>query len=123
MDANDKPHPSQTVQEGSLMYLTVHLPPSLEPRRSPGTTRLVVTLFDPEAHRVAWRTRMPTWLMVSDRWQWLTVEDGKTKYETVEVFRGPLAYLVKWFVGANLRLGFQAMADGLKDRAEALHRA
>ena len=68
---------------------------------------------------------MPTWLMTAERWQWLTVlDDGaKTKYETVEVYHGPLAYLVRCFVSRNLNLGFQAMADGLKARAESLHRA
>ena len=62
---------------------------------------------------------MPAWLMTTERWQWLiAVDEGKTKYETIEVFGGFLAYFVKWFVGSGLKLGFQAMSDGLKTRSE-----
>ena len=125
VDANDKPVSDQVAQEGSHMVLTVHLPPSMEPRTSPSMTRLTVTVLDHEHHRVAWTNRMPTWLMTTERWQWLTALDGgaKTKYETIEVFNGPMAYLVKWFVSGKLKLAFQAMADGLKARAESIHRS
>jgi hypothetical protein len=67
---------------------------------------------------------MPPWLMTTERWQWLTdVEDvdgsHKTKYETIEVFNGPAAWIVKWFVSPYLKMGFEAMAKDLKQRAEA----
>lgn len=104
------------------MYLSVHIPPSMEPQRS-STTSLLVTLVDAENYRVAWKNRMPQWLMRTERWQWLTVVDGKTKYETIEVFNGPAAYLVRWFVGSGLKKSFQAMADDLKTRTESLHGA
>ncbi len=63
--------------------------------------------------------------MTTERWQWLTVvDDGegsrKTKYETLETFNGPAAYLVKWFVKKGLEAGFIGMAVGLKERAESL---
>ena len=62
---------------------------------------------------------MSPWLMTTERWQWLTrTEDGKTKYETIEVFGGIMAYLVKWLVRGKLELGFQAMANDLKSRSE-----
>ena len=84
-----------------------------------------MTFLDEEHHRGAWENRtLPAWFLRSGRWQWLTVlEDGKTRYETIEVFNGPAAWLVKWFVGGNLRLGFKAMADGLKERTENLVRS
>jgi hypothetical protein len=125
VDANGKPLPNQTVSEGSLMDLTVHLPPSMEAQQRPNKAHLCVTLLDSSNHRVAWVNRMPLGLLTAERWQWLTVvEDGaKTKYETIEVFHGLFAYLVKWFVSGNLKLGFQAMADGLKARAESSYRA
>ncbi|EKM52674.1 uncharacterized protein PHACADRAFT_164606 [Phanerochaete carnosa HHB-10118-sp] len=124
VDANERPVPDQAASEGSLLTLKVHLPPSMEPQMFPGSTRLRVSLVDHAAHRVAWTNRMPAWLMTTERWQWLTVlGDGKTKYETIEVFNGPIAYLVRWFVSGKLKLGFQAMADGLKARAESLSHA
>jgi len=48
------------------------------------------------------------------------VEDGrkKTRYETIEVFGGPLAYVIKCVVGSGLQQGFTAMAEGLKKRSE-----
>lgn len=47
-----------------------------------------------------------------------TTDGGKTKYESIEVFSGLVAYLVRLFVGRNLNLGVQAMAEGLKAQAE-----
>ena len=122
VDSTEKSAQDQTPKEGAFLYLTVHIPPSMEPNLRTSSTRLVVSHLDPENHRIAWTNRMPAWLMTTERWQWLSsTEDGKTKYETIEVFNGILAYIVKWFVGSGLRLGFQAMADGLKARSEQLH--
>ena len=92
----------------------------MEHRKRPNTTQISVTFLDVANHRVAWESHIP-WLLHANRWQWLTVlDDGKTRYETIEVFTGPLAWVVKWFAGANLRLGFKAMAEGLKTRVESL---
>ena len=111
--------PDQVAKEGSWLYLTCNIPPSMEPQSRPASTKLVVTLVDHENRRVAWTNRMPAWLMTTERWQWLTVvEGGKTKYETIEVFNGFLAYFVRWFVGSKLKVCFQSMADGLKARSE-----
>ncbi|KAJ3547573.1 hypothetical protein NM688_g5393 [Phlebia brevispora] len=119
VDSAEQPLEEQTVKEGSFLYLTANIPPSMDAKSRPSSTRLVVSHLDPENHRVAWTNRMPAWIMTTERWQWLTApEDGKTKYETIEVFNGFLAYLVKWFVGSGLRQGFQAMADGLKAHSE-----
>ncbi|GJE92890.1 SRPBCC domain-containing protein [Phanerochaete sordida] len=126
VDAHEHALPSQTAELGSHLVLTAHLPPSLEPRLGvlKSTTRLRVTHLDARAHRAAWQNRMPPWLLRTHRWQWLEpLEDGKTRYETIEVFDGPLAWCVRWFVAGALRKGFRAMADGLKARAEELARA
>lgn len=121
VDISNRPLPSQIAAEGSRLYLTVHLPPSMEHRKRPNTTRLLVTHLDAANHRVAWESRLPLGLLHSERWQWLTVlGNGKIRYETIEVFNGPFAWLVRWFVGASLRQGFQVMADGLKTRSESL---
>jgi hypothetical protein len=101
----------------------VHIPPTMD---DPGffgksSTQVISTTYDPENFRVAWKTNMPLpeWLFKAERWQELTeVGDGKTKYETFEVFYGPVAYLVNFFVGKGLKLGVVAMAEGLKKRAE-----
>ena len=49
----------------------------------------------------------------------MTVQDGKTKYESLEVFKGPAAYITKWFYGKGLNQGVEEMGRGLKERAEA----
>lgn len=62
---------------------------------------------------------MPEWMMGANRWQALsTTGDGKTKYESVEVFTGLAAWILKFFMAGNLKKGFEAMAEGLKRRAE-----
>lgn len=120
-------HPlaSQTPSKaGQLIHMpSVHLPPTFdEPKLfQKQSSYVVVTTLDPVNHRVAWVSAggLPRWLLFADRWQALTdLGNGKTKYETFEVLTGLLAYVVKWFVGKNLRLGFRAMAEGLKSRAE-----
>ena len=81
----------------------------------------VVTTLDHVNHRVAWETAgwIPKFLLHAERWQTcVAIEGGKTKYESFEVFSGPVAYAVKWFVGRNLIISTQAMADTLKQRAE-----
>ncbi|KAI0688003.1 hypothetical protein BC835DRAFT_1374577 [Cytidiella melzeri] len=128
VDHSDNLLPDQVAHEGAYLHLTVHLPPSMSPPSrfsllSPSTTRLVVSLVDAEHYRAAWTNRMPKWLMTTERWQWLTVveeEDGsrKTKYETIEVFDGPAAWIVRWFVAPYLKVAFEGMATDLKRRAE-----
>lgn len=43
---------------------------------------------------------------------------GGTKYESIEVFEGLAAWLLKWFMAANLRKSVKAMGEALKHRAE-----
>lgn len=79
-----------------------------------------ITAVDHENYRLAWvNISFPRFILNAERWQALSVEaDGKTRYETIEVFGGILAYVVKFFTRANLILGFNAQAEGLKRRAE-----
>ena len=80
-----------------------------------------ITTLDHENYRAAWvNTALPQFLLSTERWQMLTVEsDGKTKYETTEVFGGLLAFLIKFFMREKLVLGFDAQAQGLKKWAES----
>ncbi|KAJ7601006.1 hypothetical protein C8J56DRAFT_23715 [Mycena floridula] len=114
---------SQTLTgPGQKMRLNTHLPPTLGEGSffQKNTTHVLSIAMDPINHRAAWITTTPKFLLYAERWQTLTVlEDGKVKYDTIETFQGILAYFVKWFVGSNLRLAFKAMAEGLKNRAEA----
>ncbi|KAJ4481177.1 hypothetical protein J3R30DRAFT_3287412 [Lentinula aciculospora] len=108
----------------------VHLPPTMDDASvgflQKNSTLVEVTVLDHETHRVAWRTAnmLPRWMLDAERWQMITVEEDaregevKCKYESYEVFKGILAYVVRWFVGKELKLGVKAMADGLKGRAE-----
>jgi len=113
----------QTLCEGSFLHIKVNLPPTME---EPGlfgrmSAFVKVTTIDHTNHRAAWCTEgLPKFLLHTERWQALSVDDvsGRTKYETIEVFGGFLAYFVKFFVGEKLALGFQASADCLKKCAE-----
>lgn len=105
----------------------MHIPPSFDPPRifPAGSAFLIITALDTDNYRCAWKNiDYPSWLLDTERWQALVevVEDGrrKTRYETIEVFSGWLAYVVRLVVGSGLQKGFRAMAEGLKTRAEAI---
>ncbi|KAG6836981.1 hypothetical protein H0H93_016934 [Arthromyces matolae] len=121
-DKSGNPLPDQTPAEGKyLLIAPVHLPPTMG---EPGWFQKqsaweIITTVDHENHRVAWRNiALPTYLLWAERWQAVTVVDGKTKYESTEVFGGIVAYLVKFFMREKLVLGFNAQAEGLKKQAE-----
>ncbi|KDR78380.1 hypothetical protein GALMADRAFT_245540, partial [Galerina marginata CBS 339.88] len=86
-----------------------------------GNAFAVISAFDPENYRVAWKADMlPGFLLKSERWQMLTIDEatGQTKYENFEVFGGVLAYLVRYLAEAKIKAGFKAATDSLKKRAE-----
>lgn len=124
VDASGRPLYDQTPAEGKYINISpVHLPPTMGNPRFMGTGSAFVeiTVLDKEGYRAAWETAgyMPAWLLHAERWQTLTaLPGGQTRYDAMEVFSGPVAYLVKLFVGSALKQGFQAMADTLKERAE-----
>ncbi|KAJ7756237.1 hypothetical protein B0H16DRAFT_1674773 [Mycena metata] len=113
----------QTPAGGELMLIApVHLPPTMgKPRfMESHSTTVRITTIDHENYRAAWVTAgaLPKWALFAERWQTLTIVDGKTKYESIEVFSGILAYVVNFFTGKNLDLGVKAMAEGLKSHSE-----
>ncbi|KAI0944601.1 hypothetical protein AcW1_002270 [Taiwanofungus camphoratus] len=122
VDSSSKPLPDQTPREGVYLLMEVHIPPTSDTSHKPTSRPLErISAVDPDAHRVAWVNLMPRWFLRAERWQALsTVEDGKTLYETREVMAGPGAWLVRWFFRAGLDEGFEAVARGLKSRAEQL---
>ncbi|KAF9221722.1 hypothetical protein BS17DRAFT_784563 [Gyrodon lividus] len=123
---NPLPASQQTPRAGAhLLIRPVHIPPSFDsPKIFPaGSAFEVITTFDLENYRCAWKNvEWPDWALDAERWQALVevVEDGrkKTRYETIEVFNGLLAYPISYFVGSGLQAGFSAMAQGLKKRSE-----
>ena len=123
-DSSKQPLQSQTPAEGQYLYIyPVHLPPTMEKPGLFGESSAFVTIttLDHENFRVAWNTAgLPKFILHTERWQVLSYDSitKQTRYETIEVFGGLLAYFVNWFVRPKLVLGFQAMAEGLKRRAE-----
>ncbi|KAJ7057965.1 hypothetical protein C8F01DRAFT_302778 [Mycena amicta] len=124
----------QTPAAGQTLFISpVHLPPTMG---TPGfmgaqSATVIITAMDHENYRAAWETKpsvfMPRWLLFAERWQMLTEvevevdgDGGKTRYESIEVFKGPLAYVVRWLQGRNLDLAVTAMAEGLKRRVEEI---
>ncbi|PCH43154.1 hypothetical protein WOLCODRAFT_132673 [Wolfiporia cocos MD-104 SS10] len=117
-----KPLPDQTPHEGAYLLMEVHIPPTEDRKHKPTSRPLEkITAVDHGSYRIAWVNLLPQWLLHAERWQALSVvEDGKTLYETREVMSGPAAWIVRWFLGADLQKGFEAVAEGLKKRAEQL---
>ncbi|KII90105.1 hypothetical protein PLICRDRAFT_40307 [Plicaturopsis crispa FD-325 SS-3] len=121
VDKSKKRLDDQTPAEGKYLHITrVHIPPTMDHVRFPSSAFEMITTVDHENYRVAWiNLAAPKWILNAERWQSLTVtDDGKTKYETIEVFGGIFAYLVKFFVGAGLNKGFHEAGQALKRRSE-----
>ncbi|KAF8654739.1 hypothetical protein AX16_003394 [Volvariella volvacea WC 439] len=124
VDASSQPLADQTPVAGKYILMApVHLPPTMG---EPGIFQkqsafVVITLVDHEQCRCAWETRgLPSFLLHTNRWQILTQQsDRTTKYETIEVFGGLLAYVIKFLMRDKLRAGFEAMAEGLKRISES----
>ncbi|KAI6037991.1 hypothetical protein EDC04DRAFT_2699185 [Pisolithus marmoratus] len=128
-DASKRPLPEeqQRPRVGDYLYIyPVHIPPSFDsPRLLPASSASqVITVLDAENYRCSWVCNdYPKWMLRTERWQVLVeVDEGdgrkKTRYETKEVFNGPLAYVVSAILGDGIKKGFVAMAEGLKKRSE-----
>ena len=124
LDKSKKPLADQTtpVELGAFLRLSVHLPPTMDDSISFTHSDEIVTELDSTNFRVAWRFLPPVpGILNADRWQQLTAtDDGKTKFETKETFRGPVAYIVRWMLRDKLQGAFETYATELKDRSEAL---
>ncbi|KAF8579583.1 hypothetical protein K439DRAFT_1637810 [Ramaria rubella] len=122
----EPPKPS----EGAYLLMHVRVPPrgvSDNDKKGLTSTKEIITYVDEESRRISWKQcGIPSWLLRADRWQEVTEEqiDGSvlTKYMTVEVFNGPSAWVIRWFMLKNLTKAFNAMADDLRKRSEALAR-
>lgn len=110
------------------LLMQTHIPPSFDSSRRKQSAFEIITAVDHENYMAAWKNiDYPNWLFRAERWQVLTAlqgfgEDGEesptTRYETREVFSGPLAHLVKWLMKAKLEEAFEAMARALMKRSE-----
>ncbi|KAG6836980.1 hypothetical protein H0H93_016933 [Arthromyces matolae] len=121
-DKSGNPLPDQTPAEGKyLLIAPVHLPPTMG---EPGWFQTqssweMITTVDHENYRAAWRSiALPAYLLNAERWQKVSVIDGRTKYETIAVFGGFFAHPLKLFMREKLVLGFKAHAESLKKQAE-----
>ena len=89
---------------GKHLLMHTHIPPTFNDA-NPGlgvkqSAFEIITALDHEHHRAAWKNiDYPSWMLRATRWQVLTPIDGRTRYETREVFAGLLAYVVYWFFG------------------------
>ncbi|KAI1079619.1 hypothetical protein F5B20DRAFT_158379 [Whalleya microplaca] len=86
---------------------------------------LVVTVLDDcerdgrKGLRVCWKTRGDPWYLRAERTQEvLEGIDGGTDYFCYETFYGPVAWVVKTFIGSELTKGFKLWMEGLKEAAE-----
>ena len=121
VDASKSPDADQTLAEGKYLMMKVHMPPTMDDTVRSQVPFEVIKTVDREKHRLSWiNIDYPQWALRAERWQVLSTVDGKTLYETREVFAGLLAYILKWFMAGSLRKSFDAFADGLKHRSEQL---
>ncbi|EPQ55908.1 hypothetical protein GLOTRDRAFT_116062 [Gloeophyllum trabeum ATCC 11539] len=122
VDRSKKPLPDQTPAAGKYLLMSTHIPPTMGP--GSGMQRQsafeIITHVDNENFRVAWRNiAAPAWILWAERWQTLTdAGEGKTRYQTTEVFGGLAAYIVKWLFGEKLKFSFEEMGRALKERSE-----
>ncbi|KAH8834814.1 hypothetical protein DL96DRAFT_1571864 [Flagelloscypha sp. PMI_526] len=116
----------QTPVAGKLLLMDpVHIPATMgEPNKLMQRQVTKERIIFAQDYQLAWEyIGFPKLLLHAERWQTLKVGelDGKpcTKYETIEVFRGVLAYVVRFLFLKDLDDSFQMQGDALKKRAEA----
>ncbi|KAH9920857.1 uncharacterized protein BXZ73DRAFT_91879 [Epithele typhae] len=111
VDKDKKKVEDQTPAKGKYLSMLTHIPPTMDDGAKKQPASVLITHCDDETHRLCFSGLMSSWFIRSERWQALsTTEDGKTFYESREIFAG---------IGSpNLMKSFQAMADTLKARAE-----
>ncbi|KAI0790988.1 hypothetical protein C8Q75DRAFT_890884 [Abortiporus biennis] len=121
------PLESQYPTEGKHLLMTCHIPLKLLgiPITITSKPYELVNHVDDTNCLLAWKyVAMPQWFNRAQRWQALSVVEDpvtgtiSTKYETREVFGGPAAYLIKWFLLKGLMKSFQNMGQNLKDACE-----
>ncbi|KAF8995488.1 hypothetical protein BDQ17DRAFT_1250571 [Cyathus striatus] len=122
------PIDDQTPQENKRVIIRAQIPPLPLPvdENTPDNalhTQLSfenITTIDTANHRTAWRALMlPQALLDAERWQAVSIlEDGKTFYESKEVFYAPVAYVVDALFSQGIQQGFDSQATALKEWVE-----
>ena len=85
-----------------------------------------ITVIDTTLNRVAWQSIMlPQELLNATHWQAFSSiqgEDGSivTLYESLEVYYGPVSYVVDALFAEGLQEAFVAQAEALKARVEGM---
>lgn len=108
------PSMQSSFQVGSLLTMRVQMRRGLQVKSVE-----TITAIEPQ-RLLSWKTRYPHWLLQGDRYQVVTAIDANTtQYWTRESFTGILTPLLKALLGTDLQRGFDAVAQNLKERAEA----
>ena len=111
----------QTPAKGKYLLMQSHLPPTMDDSAPVQPGFDLITHFDDVTHRMCWINLLYPWILRGERWQALsTTADGKTLYESREVFGGLGGYIIRLLFGTKLMMSFNAMADALKARAEQM---
>ena len=110
-----------SVRTDLAMGSEVHMLVTMGPGRIRQTE--IVCMLEPP-NLLAWRTTMggPRMLHALRRQHLEARDGGGCRYHTTDEFTGLLAPVVMLFAGGFVRRGFNAVAWGLKKRAEELHR-
>ncbi|KAI1789736.1 hypothetical protein LXA43DRAFT_556036 [Ganoderma leucocontextum] len=109
----------QTPAKGKYLLMKTHIPPTMDDSVRTQSAFESIIAYDDVTYRMAWTSLIPQWIVKAERWQALsTTEDGKTFYESREIFAGFGAYLIKWFISTNLMKGFEGMADAVQTWSE-----
>ncbi|KAJ7291153.1 hypothetical protein C8J57DRAFT_1271527 [Mycena rebaudengoi] len=126
-DANFVPLADQTPHENLRLIIDVQIPPLHGPvdASTPGNPLNAqrslenITHLDNEHYAAAWGgIEFPDEFLKAERWSVLSTFNGKTFYESEEVYYGLGAVIVKELFEEGLNEGFQAQAEALKNRAE-----
>ncbi|KAH9852934.1 hypothetical protein C2E23DRAFT_139421 [Lenzites betulinus] len=121
-DKDKNPLADQTPVENAFLVMKVHIPPSLDDSIPTISVFEQITHVQPDLGRVAWNSTLPSWFVKAERWQAVSAtEDGKTLYESREIFAGSGAYAIKLFISGDLEKSFVAQAEGLKSYVESLN--
>lgn len=126
--SSQTPLPDQTPFLGAhILMKPVHIPPTMDDTSVwfPSSSLERITVLDHDNYRCSWVyiSKLPKWMMHTERWQSLTVVQGEgekevTRYESILVFHGLLAYVIKLILQTGLKESSQAMGEALKERAE-----
>jgi hypothetical protein len=110
------PKVETTLEVGSPVLLHVQMTPKKRIRQKEW-----VRVVEPESE-LAWGMTMGHPILLrAHRSQTLTPLDARTtRYETVDEMHGILVPLVKMIYGKHIELGFDALVEGLRIRAESL---